>query len=121
MSNPQDDEYQESTSIGSLVSARECWLSLVEQGHQALPREYTFTFACPNQWAADGLADYLQRTSRSAVAIVTPWVTLRVWDDWHVEGTTPRRLPSLASLEHLFSGLRHAATRHQSELVGLTS
>jgi hypothetical protein len=109
-----NDEYQDSASTGSLVSARRCWLDLGVTG--ALPhlQQFSFGFACPSRRMALGLMDFL------GYAPYAGFVTAGDGSGaWRVAGTTRPRVHSLPSLEHLFMDLRRAAARYDSRLVTL--
>lgn len=113
-----NDEYQDGASMGSLVSARRCWLDLRVARALTRRQQFSFSFACPSRPMALGLADFLGSGPYAGV--------LSTGDDdgtppdaWRVAGTTHPTHHSLPCLEHLFMGLRRTAARYESRLVTL--
>ncbi len=113
------DEYQDGTSTGSLINARRCWRDLVTTDELQLPQLFTFVFHCPTERMAVGLVDYLRYTSYAGYVRVANGSATPAIDPWRVTGTTHATVWSLASLEHLFMGLRRAGARYRSALVTL--
>lgn len=114
-----NDEYQDGASLGSLVSARECWLDL--QASRALihPQRFFFAFDAPSRLMALGLVDFLRYTPFAGFVDASDGARARPIGTWHVAGTTRPADRSLSCLEHLFMGLRRAAARYDSTLVTL--
>jgi hypothetical protein len=119
MSGMSNDEYQDGASLGSLVSARRCWLDL--QAAQALvqPHRFFFAFDCPSQLMALGLVSFLRYAPYAGFVDARDDGGAPTRGPWQVAGTTRPLVRSLPSLEHLFMGLRRAAARYDSSLITL--
>jgi hypothetical protein len=122
MQRARDTEYQDPTSIGSLVGAWGCWLALRATGGHAIPQQFEFTFACPTQPVAHGLAGFLRDTMAwvSPVGFPAAHTDATRRHPFQVGGVTHRQVQSLEYLEHLFTSLRSMGKHHRSELVGLS-
>jgi hypothetical protein len=114
-----NDEYQDGASMGSLVSARRCWLDLQAASALSRPQRFSFAFTCPSRLMALGLMDFLRYLPYAGFVGATDGIVPRPVGVWQVAGTTRPEVRSLTCLEHLFMGLRHAATRYESRLVTL--
>jgi hypothetical protein len=114
-----NDEYQDGTSMGSLVSARECWLDLQAARELIRPQRFFFAFDCPSRLMALGLVGFLRYAPYAGLVDARDGTGARVPGAWQVAGSTRPQVRSLSCLEHLFMGLRQAAARYDSDLVTL--
>jgi hypothetical protein len=114
-----DNEYQDSSALGSLVSALGMWRTLLANNRHGDPQQLTFAYACPSKTVAGDLAGFLRDKGSLAVTAVGPRRGALLLDDWQVEGITRRAVPSLHDLERLLTCLRLAGVGHGSRLVSL--
>jgi hypothetical protein len=114
-----NDEYQDGASLGSLVSARRCWLDLEAARALLHAHQFFFAFDCPSQFMALGLTNFLRYASYAGFVDTSDGTNAPTVGGWQVAGTTRRQVRSLSCLEHLFMGLRRAAARYNSSLVTL--
>jgi hypothetical protein len=121
MHRTRDNEYQNPTSIGSLVGARACWLALRAAGAHVIPQQFEFTFACPTLPIAHGLAAFLRDSMVwvSPVSLPAAHPAATQHHPFQLDGLTHRNVPSLEHLEHMFTSFRRMGQRHRSTLAGL--
>lgn len=114
-----DNEYQDSTALGSLVGALGMWRGLLASRRHADPHQLTFAYVCPGQPEARALAAFLRDHDSSAVTAVGPQRGALAFDEWQVQGITHRKVQSLPQLERILTRLRLAGADHRSRLVTL--
>jgi hypothetical protein len=112
-----DNEYQDSTALGSLVGALGMWRALLASRQHAEPQQLTFAYVCPSKTVARELAACLRGRDSSAVTAVGPHRGALAFDEWQVQGITRREVQSLPQLERLLTRLRLAGADHRSKLV----
>jgi hypothetical protein len=114
-----DNEYQDSTALGSLVGALRMWRGLLASNRHADPQQLTFAYLCPSKTVAGTLAEFLSECDSSAATAVGPRRGTLAVDEWQVEGMSRREVQSLPHLERLLTRLRLAGADHRSTLVSL--
>jgi hypothetical protein len=114
-----DNEYQDSTALGSLVFALAMWRTLLANNQHGDPQRLTFAYVCPSRTMARNLAGFLRDRERWAVTAVGPRRGALPFDDWQVEGLTRRAVQSLPDLERILTALRLAGVGHGSKLVSV--
>lgn len=119
MTSHLDNEYQDSTALGSLVFGLGLWRTLLASNRQGDPQQLAFAYACPSKAQARDLAGFLRDRENWAAAAVGPRRGARPLDEWQVEGITRRAVPSLHDLERILTRLRLAGVGHGSKLVSL--
>lgn len=114
-----DNEYQDSTALGSLVFALGMWRTLLADNRHGDPQQLTFAYVCPSMIMARDLAGFLRDRESWAVTAVGPHRGAAPLDHWQVEGITRRAVQSLHDLERMLTDLRLAGVGHGSTLVSL--
>lgn len=118
MNFPNDNEYQDSLAVGSLVGALVLWQALVAANGHDLRQQLAFRLVCPSESRALRVAGFLRR-NRACILTRVNYIEAERGGDWRVEGATRHEVQSLANLEALFTWLRRAAQAHQVKLLNL--